>query len=99
MILADDVLYYEQAEDVASYWVHDFASAEWIRAEEAYYVLDDVLMTPMGFGIAAFADEAQAQALAPGQEGAMVLSFADLLARDVKMPGDLHGAGHEHETE
>lgn len=79
------------AEDVASYWVHDFASSEWIRAEESTFVLDPSLQTPMGFGIVAFADPAQAQALAAGQEGAEVVSFADLLARKITMPmGGMH---------
>jgi len=80
----------EESEDVASYWVHDFANGEWIRAEEAYYVLDSQLMTPMGFGIAAFADEEQAQALAHGQEGIMIMPFAKLLDMNITMPKDLH---------
>ena len=87
----------EQSEDVASYWVHDFVSGEWIRAEEAYLVLDGDLMTPMGFGIAAFADEEQADAMAYGQEGAMVMPFAELLAMNIIMPDDLHT--HEGDTE
>jgi copper chaperone NosL len=76
----------EEAEDVASYWVHDYADGEWIRAEEATFVLDQNLKTPMGFGIAAFADPAQAQALAAGQEGVEVLSFAELRAKEMTMP-------------
>ena len=40
----------------------------------------------MGFGIAAFADPAQAQALAAGQEGAELLSFAELQAKEITMP-------------
>jgi len=76
----------EEAEDVASYWVHDYASGEWIRAEESTFVLDRNLQTPMGFGIAAFADPAQAQALATGQEGAEVVSFAELQAKRIRLP-------------
>ncbi|UCC53453.1 MAG: nitrous oxide reductase accessory protein NosL [Anaerolineaceae bacterium] len=87
----------EQSEDVASYWVHDFASGEWIRAEKAYLVLDGDLMTPMGFGIAAFADEEQADAMAYGQEDVMVMPFADLLAMNITMPDDLHT--HEGHSE
>jgi len=87
----------ELSEDVASYWVHDFANGEWIRAEGAYYVLTSDLMTPMGFGIAAFADEQQALALAYGQEGVTVLPFAEILAMNITMPADLHAAEQMHE--
>ena len=87
----------EEPEAVASYWVHDFAGGDWIRAEEAHYVVDSELMTPMGFGIAAFADEAQAQALAHGQEGVMVMPFAGLLEMKITMPADLHESDMAHE--
>lgn len=84
----------DQPEKVASYWVHDFASGEWIRAEEAHYLLDSELMTPMGFGIAAFVDQEQARALAYGEENVKILSFAELLNMEIKMPEDLHDANH-----
>jgi copper chaperone NosL len=71
----------EEGEAVATYWVHDFVSGEWIRGEAATYVVGGGLMTPMGFGVAAFSDAAQAQAFAHGNEGAEVVSFAELLVR------------------
>lgn len=80
----------EENEKVASYWVHDFVTGEWIRAEEAIYVLDSSLMTPMGFGIAAFDDEKEAQALAHGQEGVVVMSFTELRALDFSMSAAMH---------
>ncbi len=76
----------EEREEAASYWVHDFNSVKWIRAEEASYVLDGDLMTPMGFGIAAFADAEMAQMMADGREIVMVATFADLLAMNMTMP-------------
>jgi len=87
----------ENSEDVASYWVHDFGTGEWMRAEEATYVLDSNLMTPMGFGIAAFADKEQARALANGQENVMIMPFAALLDMNITMPDDLHA--HEGQME
>ena len=87
----------EESEDVASYWVHDFATSEWIHAENAHYVVDSDLMTPMGFGIAAFSDEAQAKAMAQGQEGIMVMPFARLLDMEITLPGDMHEAGMTHD--
>jgi copper chaperone NosL len=87
----------EKDDVVASYWVHDYATGEWMRAEGAYYVLNSDLMTPMGFGIAAFAEKDQAEAMSQGLEGVAVLPFMELLDMDIKMPGDLHGMGHEHD--
>ena len=72
-------------EEAASYWVHDITTGDWIRAEEAYYVSDSDLMTPMGFGIAACATEDQAQALAYGKENVMVMSFAKMLSSSKAM--------------
>jgi copper chaperone NosL len=82
----------ENTEEVVSYWVHDFETGEWIRAEEAFYVADSDLITPMGFGIVAFADEALAENMAHGKEIEMQYTFADLLAMNITMPMDhTHG--------
>ncbi len=70
----------DTGEEVATYWVHDVVTGEWLRADEATFVVDSGLATPMGFGVAACADPAQAEALAYGQERATVLDFAELLA-------------------
>jgi copper chaperone NosL len=79
-------------EEVASYWVHDFASGEWIRAEEATFVMDADLQTPMGFGIAAFNDEAQAVAMGHGHVDVSIMHFNEMLAMDLTMP-----LAHGHE--
>lgn len=86
----------DESEEIDTYWVHDFATGNWIRAEQAHYVLDSDLMTPMGFGIAAFAEEDQARALAHDQADVMVMPFAELLAMNITVPTDLHEAGHGH---
>lgn len=68
------------ADDVAVFWVHDFETEEWLRAEEAHYVKGD-LMTPMGFGVIAFDGRDRAEAWAAGQ-GGMVMTFDELLNTD-----------------
>jgi len=60
---------------IASWFVHDYNSREWMDAESAWFVLADSLQTPMGFGIAAVAQELEAQALAQ-EWGGEVLTFA-----------------------
>ena len=67
----------EVAEDVVVFWVHDFDSEEWLKADQAHCVKGDHI-TPMGFGIIAFADLERAEAWA-AEEGGMVMTFAELL--------------------
>lgn len=44
-------------------WVHDAGTRAWLRAEDARFILADpqIVRTPMGTGIAAYADAADAQ--------------------------------------
>lgn len=72
--------YSENSEDVGSFWVHDFNTRDFIGADSTYLVLSD-MQTPMGFGIAACANQSEAEALAAEQENAMVMSFKDVLAQ------------------
>ena len=71
---------HENAEERASTWVHDVNTAEWLRAEEAWFVMSAGLMTPMGTGVAAVANEEDARALAFDQPEAMVMTFDELTA-------------------
>jgi copper chaperone NosL len=66
------------ADDVLVFWVHDFETEEWLKAEDAHYVKSD-LMTPMGFGIIAFAGLNRAQTWA-AEQGGMVMTFEELLS-------------------
>ena len=45
-------------------YVHDADSHQWVRAEEAFYLVSDSqsMQTPMGSGIAAFAERSKADA-------------------------------------
>lgn len=68
-------------EEIASTWVHDVNTAEWLRAEDAWIVMNAGLMTPMGTGIVAVANEEDARALAFDQEGAMVMTYVELMEK------------------
>jgi copper chaperone NosL len=48
----------------AGWWVHDYESEEWIDATTAWYVISEGIKTPMGHGMAAFASQEAAEALA-----------------------------------
>jgi len=69
----------DNPEPTASIWVHDLTSAAWVDAGEAWFVMNSGLKTPMGTGIAAFANEEEARALAFDQEMAQVLTLAEIV--------------------
>lgn len=80
-------------EEIASTWVHGVNTAEWLRAENAWFVMNSGLMTPMGTGAVAVATETDAKALAYNQENAMVMNYSDLMTK--LAAGELEmGMGH-----
>ena len=64
--------------NISAYYVADFPSQKWLKAEEAHFVQSDQISTPKNSGILAFKDEVQAKALA-SQYQAKLLSFSDIL--------------------
>jgi nitrous oxide reductase accessory protein NosL len=64
-------------EKVLAWWVHDYYTEEWIAGETAFYVKSDSLSTPMGTGIACFANEADAKQFAV-EQGGKVYSFVEI---------------------
>lgn len=79
------------SEERASTWVHDLNSAAWLGAEEAWYVMNAGLTTPMGTGIVALGDEAAARALAFDQAEARVMNYTELM--DAVAAGEIGGMG------
>ena len=87
---------HERNEIVHAFWVHDYHSEDWIEASGATYVHNPRLMTPMGWGIAAFAGAADARRYG-GEQGATVLTFDDL--QEQVQQGELAPQGmarHDH---
>ena len=70
--------YLEQPDDVVALFVHDYDDQRWIRAETATYVLSDAILTPMAFGLIAFASVEQARAFASDLE-AEVWTFDEMI--------------------
>jgi copper chaperone NosL len=84
------------AADVHSVWVTDAAAGDgWIRAEDAIFVQSPALRTPMGGGLAAYADRAAAGAVLQDLGSGELLSWAAVLAGAPATGGaDAHG-GHD----
>lgn len=70
----------QQQEEVIQFWVHDHTSEAWLAAGEAHFVLGESIHSPMGWGIAAFAEAGDAASFAEEYQGE-VITFNDLLAR------------------
>ncbi|MFQ5460363.1 MAG: nitrous oxide reductase accessory protein NosL [Anaerolineae bacterium] len=65
--------------NVIKLYVHDALTEEWLDATVAHYVSSDEMETPMGHGLAAFAESADAERMARELSG-NVLDWARLLA-------------------
>ncbi len=65
------------ANNIAAYYVADYATGEWLPAGEASFVRSSAIKTPMNSGILALKDKAGAEAIAREYQ-ADLLSFADL---------------------
>ncbi|MBP9502818.1 MAG: nitrous oxide reductase accessory protein NosL [Candidatus Promineofilum sp.] len=85
-------------EEIASAWARDMHTAEWIRLEEAWIVLNAGIHTPMGTGVASVVHEDDARALAFDQDGAMVMKSDEVMkllasgGLEIRMGGG-HGGG------
>jgi copper chaperone NosL len=90
-----------QSEDVHSYWVTDFANpGTLIPAESAYYLKAEKIHSPMGLGLVAFANEADA--LRIQQEDSDAFTTFDGLEALVMTADFLKQSAatkHEHEVE
>jgi len=84
------VYHQKHPEPVARYWVHDYNSGAWIRADRATFVQSPEIQTPMGYGVVALASRAEAESLAQAK-GGKILSLQDLLANppQPKMGGSM----------
>lgn len=89
----------ENQEDVHIYWAHDFNTEKWIKADEAFYVLNDGLASPMGWGLAAFVNRADAEQFMV-KNGGTITTWDDLhdgVAAGNLRPGDLSAhIHHDH---
>jgi copper chaperone NosL len=89
--IGDMLLYHQEhpEQPVRAWFVHDYETEAWIRAETAFYVQSSHVHTPMAHGLVAFAQEADAQALADSV-GASVLSFDFARAAMIEMDHAAH---------
>jgi copper chaperone NosL len=88
--IGDLVAFYAAFHDVKvkAYFVHDYPSEKWLRAEAALFIVSPQIQTPMAHGIAAYADRVAAEAAAL-KYGVKVMTFDEL--RQMPISGLPHG--------
>jgi copper chaperone NosL len=92
-------LEYLQSDEIHSYWVTDFANpGTLIPAENAYYLKAEKIHSPMGLGLVAFANEADALRIQV-EDGGSFTTFESL--EPLVMAADFfqQAASLEHEHE
>ncbi|NHZ71570.1 MAG: hypothetical protein GWP17_00575 [Aquificales bacterium] len=102
----DDIggmLLYDQQyqENVHIFWVHDFNTEEWFNAADAAIVHSPQLVTPMAWGLVAFANQTDAEQFAADNDGT-VTTFAALqqeIASGVLDPAALTGQLHDNDMD
>ena len=74
---------------IVNWYVHDYQTEEWLDATSAYFVVGETIVTPMGHGLAAFADEAAAHTATEESGG-------ELLTWDALQAHELDPSAHQH---
>jgi copper chaperone NosL len=92
-----DMLAYHttHTEDVVVFWVHDYDTTAWLKADAAVFVVSTTLHTPMGHGIVAVSTHTRAEELAATTHGT-VTTFAALQTQAGR--GQSVSMHHEHHT-
>lgn len=65
--------------EIDAQFVRDYNDKEWILGEDATYVHNPSVKTPMAYNIVSFKDKASAEEFAAGNEGSQLLSASDLV--------------------
>src|SRR5690625_1173953 len=81
-------------DDVAAKFVRDFNTEEWINLEDATFVYDEEISTPMGFGVISFKNNQDAEQYIEENGFGELLTVDDLYEHDWNMMD--HDHGHDH---
>lgn len=85
----------ETREEVHAYWVRDYETGEWLRAEEAFFVQTSEIHTPMGYGLLALKEKGSATAVSLRTQGT-VMSFSELQQNAAMLKSSHTHSGHNH---
>ena len=76
------------SKDIASVWVKDFNSGEWLDGKAVSYVIGSSEMGPMGKELIPFGDPTKALAFKK-EKGGMIMDYDDITMDDIKKLGGM----------
>ncbi|MCC5800803.1 nitrous oxide reductase accessory protein NosL [Rossellomorea vietnamensis] len=82
-------------------FVRDYKTEDWIQSEDAYYVYDKNVKTPMAYNVISFEKKEDAESYIKENEGEL-LDSKELKKHEWKMNRDMmygHEEGHSHDEE
>lgn len=82
-------------------WVRDYETNEWIAFQNAYFVYDETIRTPMAYGVLSFDTEEKAQAYIDENQKGTIMTSEDLLEthsweRNMDMMKEPMKQNHDH---
>ncbi len=83
-------------DSIGAAFVRDYHDLTWLKMEEAYYVYDAAIRTPMAYGVISFADEQAARSFI-AEHGSGTLLTADDLAEHTWESDHEHAHDHGHD--
>ena len=90
---------------VGAEFVRDYTNSKWLKYEDAYYVYDATIQTPMAYGIVSFEQQAEAEAFMAEYGAGELMTAADLanhsweVNREMMEMSGMEGHSHSHDGE
>lgn len=76
-------------EEIAAEFVRDYNDKEWILVDDATYVYNQSVKTPMAYSVISFKDKASAEAFATENEGSTLMTANELADHDWEQNHDM----------
>lgn len=83
-------------DDIGAKFVRDFHTEEWVLLEDATYIFDEAIDTPMAYGIISFKEQADAEDYIEENEHGDILTVDDLGDHKWEMMDHDHDHDHSH---
>ncbi|MBA9026562.1 nitrous oxide reductase accessory protein NosL [Peribacillus huizhouensis] len=83
-------------EKIDAQFVRDYHDEEWILVDDATYVYNQSVKTPMAYNVISFKDKATAEEFAAENEGSTIMTANDLAEHDWKQKDDKANHSHSH---
>lgn len=87
----------DHGDDVGAAFVRDYNGLHWVKYEQAYYVYDESIKTPMAYGVLSFEKKADAEAFIAEHGSGTLMTADELSGHSWETHGDHDHHHHDHE--